>query len=109
MTIIDPPTIPTEIEGHSRQARSWQWSKAAIDFVSSDEKRIVASPAGAPLPGGPNAENEDGASTAPPQRSGPSKRALAMEPVVVPATKSGKKSLRALMHWEGVVERINGG
>ena len=109
MTIIDPPTTPSDIEGHGPPTAPWQPKKTWIDLLPEGRKRIVASQnVGLSAPERPAAGNDNGATTAPPQRARTPRTPVFGEPVVVPWTNHGKKSLRALMHWEGVVEQVNG-
>ena len=109
MTIIDPPTIPSEIEGHGLPKGPTQPKKTFIELLPHGSKRVVASPTvGLPAPERPPAGNDNGASTGPAQRARAPRTPTIGEPVVVPSTNHGKKSLRALMHWEGVVEQVNG-
>jgi hypothetical protein len=112
MTIVDPLTTPSEIEGHDSRRKAWQPQKESLDLLPHGAKRVVASPtvglsafsgAEPPMPG-----NNNGASTARPQRA-PSKRTPGPgEPVVIPSINQGRRSMKALMHWEGVVDRVDG-
>jgi hypothetical protein len=108
MTIIDPSTVPARIEGAAFQHGPTQASRTAVDATPERARRVVApSPVKPPSPDELPTGNEDVFSTLAIQR--PRQRAaIPGEPVVVPRTNSGRKSLMALMHWEGVVERVEG-
>lgn len=110
MTVIDPLTIPNHIEGKDLQDGVWQSRRAPVEPVLDRISRVVAPPTVRPttvLDNPPAVSNKTAASTAPAQRA--SERPPAPDqPVRVPAIDSGRKSLIAVMHWEGVVERVEG-
>jgi hypothetical protein len=112
MTVIDPRTLPDQVEGRGGAAEPWQVEHATLDLLPQPKKRVIASPSISLSDGSnsadPQAASNVEATTAPPALGAAKHPAILGEPLVVLEVDSGRRSLRALMHWEGVVERLEG-
>lgn len=104
---MDPKTTPTAVEGDVSLGGPWQ-SQPASFFTASDEPRVVANVTAWRARAEPSpTANQNGATTE--HEQGMRLRwEDAARPITVRPTNYGRRSLRALMHWEGVVERVNG-
>jgi hypothetical protein len=104
MSVIDPLTTPSPIEGIENGHGSLQVSPKPADPASGAAARLVApKPMLTPPPDNLLLiRNSDNASTS------AARPADIDAPVAVPKTSLGRRSLMPLMHWEGVVERVEG-
>lgn len=103
---VDPPTTPTAIEGEVPSTGLWQ-SRETV-FIGSESPRVVANAPGPRTQPKPSPAANDNGTTTDYEQEMHLRWRDAARPITIRPANHGRRSLRALMHWEGVVERVEG-